>query len=66
MDMVSFDATLRFFEKITPKALLSEIKVLPLQQQIPPRFPLTSVPGRNFYFTYQWNIPNKQSTFPNS
>jgi hypothetical protein len=49
--MHSFDATLRiFFEKNILKALLSEIKVLSLWQQIPPRFPLTSVPGRNFYF----------------
>jgi hypothetical protein len=54
-----------FLKKNISKALLSEIKVLPLGQQIPPRFPLTSVPGRNFYFIYQWNIPNNLILFQN-
>lgn len=38
-------------------------KVLSLHQQIPPRFPLTSVPGRNFYFTYLYGIHQTTGRF---
>jgi hypothetical protein len=50
LEYIRNDVIKKYFEKNNPKTLLSEIKVLPLSRQSPPRFPLTSVPGWNFYF----------------